>query len=91
MKTINYKGKEYPVRTFLVISPELGDEETEITISVQSLIDDMDIEVEKEGTEEQLIDEDIYFYLEDSSINDSAEEICEKLLDIPFLLIEEIF
>ena len=89
MDTIKYKGKEYPTRTFLVNSPEFG-EPQEVKISVMSLSEAMEGKYEISGTEEESIDEEIYFYVNDEEIKFSAEEICETCLDMPMELIEDI-
>jgi hypothetical protein len=90
MNTIEYKGKQYPVRTFKVINPEFGEEQT-YTIGVESLSEAMGGKYEIDGTEEQAIDETIYFYVEDANIVLTAKEIIENCLDVDMTLIEEIF
>ncbi len=89
MDTIKYKGKEYPTITFLVNSPEF-DEPQEVKISVISLNTAMDGRYEINGTEEQDIDDEIYFYVEDEEIRLDAKVICKSCLDIPMELIEDI-
>ncbi len=89
-KYIEYKGQEYPTRTFLVQIPD-EDEPREITISVQSLSDAMGDGVEMFDTEEARIDSDVYFYVEDEIIKTTfAKEICEKHLDTKVEFKEEI-
>lgn len=89
METITYKGKEYPTRTFLVNNPEIG-EPQEITISVESLSVAMEGKYEENGTEEQAIDETIYFYVLDHQIEHHELRIVGEYLDVPMTLIEEI-
>ena len=89
MDTIKYKGKEYPTRTFLVNSPEFG-EPQEVKISVMSLSEAMEGKYEISDSEEESIDEEIYFYVEDEQIHWTGEQICEACLDIPMELIEDI-
>jgi hypothetical protein len=90
MNKIEFKGKEYPTRTFLVTSPEF-DGEMEYTIATESLDEALGDAKEEWDTEEHDIDCTIYFYVEDEVIELSAEEICENHLDIEMTLIEEIF
>ncbi len=89
MNTITLNGKEYPTRTFSVVLEDEG--EREITISTISLYDAMDDKHEDEGTEENDIDCEIYFYVEDEIIHLTAEEICLAHLDEPIKFLEEIF
>lgn len=88
MNTITYKGKEYSVRTLTMESEETG--EVTYTIADESLSKAMEANSpELEGRVEKAIDESIYFYVEEGVLDLSAEEICEKHLDIPFTFIEE--
>lgn len=89
MDTIKYKGKEYPTRTFLVNSPEFG-EPQEVKISVESLSEAMDGKYEISGTEEEGIDEEIYFYVKDEEIRLEANILVKECLDIPMELIDDI-
>jgi len=89
MDTINYKGKEYPTRTFNVICE--GDERT-YTIATDSLAEAIGINDEYDGTlgdEEENIDQSIYFYVEDEVINLDAEEICKDHLDVEMEFVSE--
>lgn len=90
MNKIEFKGKEYPTRTFLVTSPEF-DGEMEYTIATESLDEALGNAREEWDTEEHDIDCTIYFYVEDAVIELTAEEICKDYLDIEMTLIEEIF
>lgn len=84
MKTIKYKGKEYPIRTFMVKWPsEDPDTEMQITIGVDSLN-----EAYSRGTGCE-VDQLIYFYVPDEDINRSAKDICENYLDEKFILVKE--
>ena len=77
---IKYKNNNYPSRTFMV---ELEGDTQEIMISVHSLSNAMGIKKEENNTEEQDIDDDIYFYVLDREIENDAKDICENHLDIP--------
>jgi hypothetical protein len=81
MDFITYKDKQYPTKTFWVDID--GDEEL-ITISVQSLSDAMGVaNMETDGTDEQCIDSDIYFYVADELIYLDERVICAEHLDKP--------
>jgi hypothetical protein len=90
MSVIIFKGNEYPTRTFVVISPEFKDER-QYTISTERLYNSLGEKRETWGSEENDIDNKIYYYVEDEVINLEASEICKNHLDIPMELIEEIF
>jgi hypothetical protein len=90
MDCFNFKGKDYPVRTFTVTSPEFGEEQTYM-IGTDSLFEAFGDEYEKEGTEAHNIDNEIYFYVEDEVIGLDAEIICKEHLDIEMKFVEEIF
>ena len=92
MNTIEYKGKQYPVRTFKVSSPEIGGERT-YTIGTDSLYEAISVDGKNEewDTEENDIDSKIYYYMDDSFMAFSAEVIVTSCLDVPMTLIEEIF
>jgi hypothetical protein len=83
---IEFKGINYPVRTFDVIIE--GDEQT-ITIGTLSLFDAMDEMTDVE--ESNALDNQIYFYVEDELIGLDGEEICKNHLDDEMEFIEEIF
>lgn len=87
--SVEYKGKEYPVRTFDVIIPDVG--EQTIIVSVQSLSDAMGEKKEIEGTKANDIDCQIYFYMDDDAIGLDAVDICKQHLDTELTLIEEVF
>ena len=87
---MEYNGKEYPTREITVFSPELDeDENVLIVIGVQSLSDAMGDDKEVEGTLEQWIDSDIYFYVADDQIGADGKYMAENLLDEPFTFICE--
>lgn len=88
MNKVTYKGKEYPLRNLTVILPEFN-EEGDITIAPLSLQEAMEGKYEQNGTEEQEIDEQIYFYVNDDVFNNSAEDICKNHLDEEIEFIEE--
>jgi hypothetical protein len=88
-KTITYKGKQYPIRMFIVDSVEFGDVQT-ILISVQTLSDTLGENKEVHGTVEEEIDSTIYFFVEDDKFNLSPEEICNNHLDIPMKFMAEL-
>ena len=90
MDVINFKGKEYPTRTFKVMSDEFDDEQI-FTIATESLDEALGDNKEEWDTEENNIDCTIYFYVEDKVIDLGAKEICENHLDVEMEFIEEIF
>ncbi len=88
MGTIEYKGKQYPTRLFIVNNPEFGENQT-----IRIANDSLDIAMgnhSNHGEEETNVDDQIYFYVEDEVFDLSPEEICENHLDIPMKFIEEI-
>ena len=89
MDTIKYNGKKYPVRTFHVQHPTEGWKGTYL-IATEELMDDLQIESDDDRDEATSIDNIIYHYVENKHIHLPAKEICEKHLDMPFKLIEEI-
>jgi hypothetical protein len=88
MENIEYKGKQYPTRLFIVNNPEFGENQT-IRVGTYSLNSDLG-DVDDYGDEEEIIDNKIYYYVDDNEIELSPEEICEKYLDVPMIFIEEI-
>jgi hypothetical protein len=88
MNAIEYKGKEYPTRLFIVNNPEFGENQT-IRIGTYSLNSDLG-DAGSFGEEEELVDDEIYYYIDDSDFELTGEEICENHLDIPMEFIEEI-
>ena len=90
MNVINFKGKEYPIRTFKVMLDEF-DDELIFTIATESLDEALGDNKEEWDTEENNIDCTIYFYVEDKVIDLDAKEICENHLDVEMEFIEEIF
>jgi hypothetical protein len=89
MEAIKYKGKNYPVRTFMVKFPEFVEPRT-INVSVDSLFDALGDEYEDLGTEANKIDDSIYFYIADELIALSGEAITLSCLDTPLKLITEL-
>lgn len=90
---VTYDGVDYPVRTFKVEVIGHG-YETSYVVAPESLLDAIN---KKEGdayldgnTEGSSVDSEIYHYVEDEVFNLSAKNICDKHLDIPMRLIEEI-
>jgi len=90
MNVINFKGKEYPIRTFKVMLDEF-DDELIFTIATESLDEALGDNKEEWDTEENNIDCTIYFYVKDKVIDLDAKEICENHLDVEMEFIEEIF
>lgn len=90
MERINYKGKNYPLRTFLVFGLHSEGEESEITIAPETLSEAMGEDKEKNDTPANNIDNEIYFYVLDKHFGLSASEICQKHLDEPIQLLEEL-
>jgi hypothetical protein len=86
---IEYRGELYPTRIFRVDNPEFGEPQV-IRISVMSLWENIMHGVNDLGSDEEIIDDEIYYYVDDEFIEYSADEICEKYLDIPMKFIEEI-
>lgn len=87
---IEYKGKEYPARTFTMTSDETG--EITRTIADSTLSDALHEDeeaLEDDDTEEGQIDMQIYFYVEAGELELPAAEICKNLLDMEFKFIEE--
>lgn len=72
MKYITYQEKEYPTRSFNII---IDGEEEEITIATESLEEDIEHGMFVTDSEEEGIDQGIYFYIEDHIIDQSVEEI----------------
>lgn len=93
LDTVTFDGVEYPVRTFDVNVID-GDYEARYMVAPERLIEaiqkkegDAYLDGETEGWE---VDSEIYHYVEDTYFYESAKLICEKYLDIPMKLIEEI-
>ena len=84
MDKITYKGEEYPVRTLVV---EYDNKQMGITLGVESLAKAMDYDFDRPGN--QVVDNEIYFYVEDEILELPAEEICKNHLDIPMSFISE--
>jgi hypothetical protein len=76
-------GKEFKTRTFLVNSPETG--EMQITIADETLNEEIE---GLNNVKAESVDSMIYYYVESGILELSAEEICEKHLDIQFKLLE---
>ena len=86
---IEYRGEVYPTRVFRVDNHEFGEPQV-IRISVMSLWENIMHGTQDLGSNEQIIDDEIYYYVDDEFIEYSADEICEKYLDSPMKFIEEI-
>lgn len=82
---ITHLKKEYPTREFRVEMPDGSI--MDITIATESLQNALDI---VDYPSDDSLDEEIYFYVEDHLIDLPAEEICQKHLDEPLKLIEEL-
>lgn len=90
MRTITYKGEDYPVRVFKV---ELEGEERIYDIANEDLVEAMkkhNGEEFWEGEEESMHDNDIYYYVDNDIFTLPAIEICEDYLDKPMKFIEEL-
>ena len=90
MRTITYKGKDYPVR---VLKVELEGEEQIIDIANGDFVEAMKKENGEEfweGEEEGMHDSDIYYYIDTDLFDLSAEEICKDYLDTPMKFIKEL-
>lgn len=90
---IEYKGQPFPLRTFTVTHDGDNCEHTYL-IAPQSLLTKMEeLEgedaVDSDGTEAQIVDTFIYYYVSDEHFFKNASIICEKHLDIPMTLIKE--
>jgi hypothetical protein len=88
MGSIEYKGKRYPTRLFIVDNPEFGEHQT-----IRIATDSLDVAMggySKHSEEETEVDDQIYFYIGDEAIELPPEEICENHLDVPMKFIEEI-
>jgi len=88
MNKVTYKGKDYPVRN-LVIKGD-GISKMQVTLATESLVNAFNQEHETVGTEANLLDDQIYFYLEDDQIELDPETICKNHLDEEFEFIEEL-
>jgi len=96
MKTINYKGKEYLMRTFLTrFEDEPSDAQPHlINVSVESLSQAIREDVGEnfdnleQYPEAHKVDSHIYFYVEDDVINKSAEEVVINVDEM--VLVEEV-
>ncbi len=87
METVTYKGKEYPTRTLKV---SIEGDERDITIATQELSNAMGVTKENVGTEEENIDSDIYFYVDNEEILGlEGTELCRNWLDEPMEFISE--
>lgn len=89
MDKVIYKQKKYPVRTFTITSEETG--EVTYTIAEDALFEAIskNDKHESDGSVENKIDNEIYFYVEDGKLELPAEEICKDCLDIEFKFISE--
>lgn len=80
---ITYNNKNYPTREMTIM---IDGEATDITIATQSLSDAMGDEKEVNDSEEEGIDEDIYFYVGDDEIDLPEDVIAGSYLDESFVL-----
>jgi len=96
MDTIEYKDEKYPIRKFKVQLPEFGEPQV-ITISNESL--DASLRAEREyneemdlgrSSDEQDVDDQIYFFVPNNVIGMRPEVICAEHLDEPIEFIEEV-
>ena len=84
---ITYKGIDYETRDLTIL---IYGETQDITIAPQSLETAMTLELmETEGTEENQIDGEIYFYIADEMLLLSDSDLAANL-DEPFVLAGEI-
>lgn len=92
MNYIKYKGKTYSTRTFEVyLADETEDESETITVASTLLEEAIADKMEVTDSEEERIDNQIYFYLDyNDLINADAHKICSELLDEPYVLVQEI-
>jgi hypothetical protein len=88
-QTIQYKGKDYPIRVITMTSEDTGT--VTHTIADDTLNDALDASGDKEvnDTESQNVDDQIYFFVEVGQLNLSAKEICENCLDEKFEFVSE--
>lgn len=90
MNTITYNGKDYPTRTF---DAHLADEDENgvqtITIATSELSEAISDNMTLSGSEEEGIDNSIYFYVDVEAFDLPADEICREHLDEPFVLMAE--
>tara|TARA_R110000772_G_scaffold119344_2_gene225326 strand:- start:360 stop:1142 length:783 start_codon:yes stop_codon:yes gene_type:complete len=89
-----YDDFRYPVRNFEVTHDEDGSTHTYM-VSTEKLSDAMiakegEYATVTDGSEAQLVDANIYHYVEDRFFYEDAKFICKKCLDIPMTLIQEI-
>lgn len=91
MEEIIYQGVTYPTRTFDVhLASEDEDGIQTITIASTNLSDALgDYPIGDEVSEEENIDNQIYFYVDVEFFDLDAETICQEHLDEPFVLITE--
>jgi len=90
MEIITYQERDYPTRTFDVHLVE-EDEDGIQTITIASSLLDEALGSDKfiDESEEQKIDDTIYFYVDAEFFDLDAETICLEHLDEPFVLITE--
>ncbi len=79
MEAITYNGIDYPTRTFDVITDDGAD--MTITIANQDLLEAIEDGMEVEGSEEEAIDTQIYFYVDNDLFDLDPVEICDEHLD----------
>ena len=89
--SIKYKGKRYSTRTFEAYLDGDSEEDSQIlTIASTRLRDALGDRILDEGTDEEIIDSGIYFYVDVEHFEKDMEEICREHLDEPYVLIEEV-
>lgn len=84
MELINYMGKSYPTRTFNVM---VEGNQRQYKIATDSLYEALNKDVF--GAEENKIDNQIYYYVEEGVIEMDAELICKDFLDVEMKFISE--
>ena len=84
MELINYMGKLYPTRTFNVV---VEGNQRQYKIATDSLYEALNKDVF--GAEENKIDNQIYYYVEEGVIEMDAELICKDFLDVEMKFISE--
>lgn len=90
MENITYKGINYPTRTFdAYLADEDEDGVQTITIASSELSEAISDNMTLSGSEEEGIDNMIYFYVDVESFDLPADEICRSHLDEEFVLITE--
>jgi hypothetical protein len=90
MEIITYKGIEYPTRTFdAYLASEDEDDVQTITVASSELSDALGDRIEVTDSEEEGIDNSIYFYVDADNFYLRADVVCYLHLDEPFVLVAE--